>query len=402
MFQFDILNRVRKWKLLALFACAAVGWSQGAVQNRDFEGYPAVVFSNSKLELTVMTKGSSLASVTLVDDPEKRNPLWNPMRMARELGRPVKFDGGTGHFVCVDGFGPVSAEEQAAGLRGHGEAHGEAFAVHSERQGSNTIVSFTAKLPIVQELFTRTFRAINDENVVYVESELTNLMGFDRPVNWAEHATIGSPFLEPGVTVVDVSGSRSQTRPYEAGGPADVQLRLTSGQEFKWPFAPGVGGETINLRLTPNQPHFLDHTATLLDPDREWEWVTAINPRQRLIYGYLFKRAEYPWLQYWGYYPPTGKMARGMEFGTQPFDVPRREVITAGPMFGTPTYRWLPARSTIKTQFLLFYAPAPEGFENVNNVIFENGRIVILDHTAKKQIELPATGGLEFNRSTHR
>jgi hypothetical protein len=63
-----------------------------------------------------------------------------------------------------------------------------------------------------------------------------------------------------------------------------------------------------------------------------------------------------------GYYPPTRKMARGLEFGTQPFDVPRREVITAGPMFGTPKYRWLPAKSKIKTRFLLFYAPVPEGF----------------------------------------
>ncbi len=388
---------MRNWKLLALFAYVVAGWPQGAVKSRDFEGYPAVVFSNAKLELTVMTKGSSLASVTLVEDPDKHNPLWNPMRMARELGRPVKFDGGTGHFVCVDGFGPVSAEEEIAGLRGHGEAHGEMFAVHSERQGSGTTVALTTKLPIVQEMFTRTFRAIDGENVVYVESELTNLMGFDRPVNWAEHATIGSPFLEPGVTVVDVSGSRSQTRPYEANGPADVHLRLTSGQEFKWPFAPGVGGETIDLRHTPEQPHFLDHAATLLDSDREWEWVTAINTKERLIYGYLFKRAEYPWLQYWGYYPPTKKMARGMEFGTQPFDVSRRETITAGQMFGAPTYRWLPAKATIKTRFLLFYAPIPDGFRNVDDVIFENGQIVISDRSAKKQIELPAVGTQKFN-----
>ena len=49
------------------------------------------------------------------------------MRMARELGRPVKFDGGAGLFVCVDGFGPTSPEERAAGLPGHGEAHTETF-----------------------------------------------------------------------------------------------------------------------------------------------------------------------------------------------------------------------------------------------------------------------------------
>lgn len=337
-----------------------------------------------------MTKGSTLANLTLADDSEKLSPLWNPMRMARELGRPVKFDGGAGHFVCVDGFGPTSVEERAAGLPGHGEAHTETFAVHSERRGSSTAVTLTAKLPIVQEVFTRTFRVNDGESVVYVESELENLLGFDRPVNWAEHATIGSPFLEPGVTVVDVSGSRSQTRPYSSTGNGDVQQRLASGQNFTWPFAPGLDGKSVDLRQTPEHPHFLDHAATLLSPDRDLEWVTAINPKKRLIVGYVFKRAEYPWLQYWGNYPPTQKMARGMEFGTQPYDVPRREAISTGTMFDTPTYRWLPAKSKIKTRFLLFYARVPEGFNMVDDVTIDNGQIVIADRSAKKQVKLAA------------
>jgi len=337
-----------------------------------------------------MTKGSTLANLTLTDDSEKLSPLWNPMRMARELGRPVKFDGGAGLFVCVDGFGPVSPEERAAGLPGHGEAHTETFAIHPESQGSSTAVTLTAKLPIVQEVFTRTFRVIDGENVVYVESELENLLGFDRPVNWAEHATIGSPFLEPAVTVVNVSGSRSQTRPYSSKENGDVQERLTSGQDFTWPMAPGLDGKMIDLRLTPAHPHFLDHAATLLDPGRELEWVTAINPKKRLIIGYVFKRADYPWLQHWGYYPPTQKMARGMEFGTQPYDVPRREAISTGAMFNTPTYRWLPAKSKINTRFLIFYTRTPEGFNKVDNVSMENGQIVIADHSANKQIKLAA------------
>jgi tricorn protease-like protein len=154
--------------------------------------------------------------------------------------------------------------------------------------------------------------------------------------------------------------------------------------------APGLVGKKIDLRRTPEHPHFLDHAVTLLDPNRELEWVTAINPKKRLIIGYIFKRADYPWLQYWGYYPPTQKMARGMEFATQPYDVPRREAISTGKMFDTPTYRWLPAKSKIKTRFLLFYAHVPEGFNKVDDVTMENGRIVITDRSAKKKVELAA------------
>ncbi|HMF74543.1 MAG TPA: hypothetical protein VK604_02670 [Bryobacteraceae bacterium] len=385
---------MHKLRFVGVFACLAFCRAQGPVQNSTFENSPSVVLTSSKLQLTIMTKGSTLANLILTDDPEKLSPLWNPMRMARELGRDAQYQGGAGHFVCVDGFGPTSPEERAAGLPGHGEAHTEVFEVHSAHQGSNTAITLTAKLPIVQEQFTRTFRVVDGENVISVESELENLMGFDRPVNWAEHATIGTPLLEPGVTVVDVSGSRSRTRPYPKVDTGNVERRLAPGQDFQWPLAPGLDGKTIDLRQTPLQPHFLDHAVTLLDPARELEWVTALQPKKRLVLGYVFKRAEYPWLQYWGNYPPTLKMARGLEFSTQPFDVSRREVVSAGPMFDTPTYRWLPAKSKIKTRFLLFYAHVPEGFTKVDDVTVENGQIVITDRAANKQVKLTATEGL--------
>ncbi len=390
---------MRNLKFLGILTCVVACLSPAAAQHGTFEGYPSITLSNGKLELTIMVKGSALSNLVLADDTEKISPLWNPMRAERELGRPVTFEGGTGHFVCVDGFGAPSAEERAAGLPFHGEAHTETFDVHSERQGSSTIVAMTARLPIVQESFTRTFQAVDGENVIYVESGLESSLGFDRPVNWAEHATLGPPFLESGVTVVDLSGSRSRTRPYETMDNGEVQRRLASGQDFTWPLAPaldgkGLDGKIVDLRQTPDHPHYLDHAATLLDPTRTVEWVTAINLQEHLIFGYLFKRTDYPWLQYWGYYPPNGKFARGMEFSTQPFDIGRREVVTAGPMFDTPTYRWLPAKSTIKSRFLLFYARVPENFRKVDDVRIENGQIVIEDQSAHLQVKLAASRGL--------
>jgi hypothetical protein len=79
-----------------------------------------------------------------------------------------------------------------------------------------------------------------------------------------------------------------------------------------------------------------------------------------------------------------------MEFATQPYDVPRREAISAGKMFDTPTYRWLPAKSKIRTRFLLFYTHVPEGFNKVDDVTMKNGQIAIADHSAKKEVKLAA------------
>src|SRR5689334_8957646 len=97
----------------AVWAALAQAPDSGFLKSASFEEIPALLMSNDKLELTVLTNGGALANLVLRDDPEKLSPFWNPMRYARETGR--KHTGySMGHFVCVDGFGPVSPEEKQA------------------------------------------------------------------------------------------------------------------------------------------------------------------------------------------------------------------------------------------------------------------------------------------------
>jgi hypothetical protein len=83
-----------------------------------------------------------------------------------------------------------------------------------------------------------------------------------------------------------------------------------------------------------------------------------------------------------------------MEFSTQPYDLPRREVIQTNTMFDTPTYRWLPAKSKIASSFLLFYTRVEEGFAKVDDVLLEGGKIIVEDKAARKKIVLTASRGL--------
>jgi hypothetical protein len=64
-------------------------------------------------------------------------------------------------------------------------------------------------------------------------------------------------------------------------------------------------------------------------------------------------------------------------------------------MFDTPMYRWLPAKATLTTKFLMFYARVPEGFTKVDDVRMENGQIVVEDRTAQKEIRLAASRNLD-------
>lgn len=343
------------------------------------DGRPALDLSNDKLILTMRKQGGSMVRLLLSDDAKSVNPLHARL----------------GHFVCVDGFGPVSEEERKAGLPGHGEANRVPWEMtSSERKDGVLAVAFSATLPLVQEVFRRTVRMVDGENVVYIESELENLMAFDRPVNWGEHSTIGPPFLERGKTVVEMSARRAMTRSHESQTDGQPH-RLASFKEFAWPMAPGLNGESIDVRPVPTAAPIGDHTTSLMDPSRKLVFVTAFHPEQRLLLGYVFRREEYPWTQLWEFYPAASeRLARGLEFAVQPFDMPRRDVIQTNSMFDTPTYRWLPAKSTIGSAFLMFYVRTPEGFRKVDDVTLDGGKLTIRDRTSGAEMTLPASRGL--------
>jgi hypothetical protein len=365
--------------------CAvALTFAVNAQELTILDDRPVVVLQNEKLSLTLRQTGGSMVRLLLKDDPDQINPMHS-----------------LGHFVCVDGFGPSSNEERAAGLPMHGEANRVPWESDRAASGSTTLpngrivhsYSFRAVLPLVHETFRRTIHLVQGEQVVYVDSELESLLAFDRPINWGEHATIGPPFLELGKTVVDMSATRAMTRSYDSQS-ANPPHRLADFKEFQWPMAPGVNGELIDVRPAPSSTPVGDHTTSLMDPSRELVYVTALHPERRLLLGYIFKRAEFPWTQLWENYPANGRLARGLEFAVQPFDMARRDVIQQNRLLGAPTYRWLPAKSKVTAAFLMFYTRTPAGMARVDDVRLEDGQIIVEDRSTGRTLTLPASRGL--------
>jgi hypothetical protein len=356
-----------------------------------FEGRPALRLSNNKLELTVFPEGGAMADLVLVGQTDRLSPIWNPIRLAREAGQNPPTSFSRGHFVCVDGFGPVSAEERAAGLPMHGEAQALPWTLDSyQQQGGTASATFSVKLPLAQEVLTRTYRVVQGENIVWVKSDLENLLSFDRPVFWGEHATIGAPFLEPGKVVVDMPVSRAKTKAYELQA-STANRRLQPFADFNWPLAPTRDGGRLDLRSAPLKPGALDHATSLLDASRQLGFVTALHTERKLLVGWVFRREEFPWVQTWLSYPAENRMVRGLEFATQPFDLPRAEVLKAGPLFDTPVFRMLAARSKITSSFLMFYTQVPDGFSRVDDVRLEGGTLTIEDRTAARTVRLAAS-----------
>ena len=326
-------------------------------------GAMPIALANDKIELTTLTRGGTFAKLLLRD------------------GEPLSPLGRLGHLLALDGFGAPSPEEAALGMPFHGEVGRQIFEVVATHE-SGPLHSLTMRttLPLAQEVFTRTIELAEGESVVRVTSDLESLLSVDRPISWAEHATLGPPFMESGKVVVDMSAANCRVRPSK---PGPIPGHLVYDKDFKWPMAPTVDGRQADLRVIPTAHNWLDLASCQMDPARQLEFVTALHLEKHLIFGYVFRREDYPWLMSWMNFTGDDRAARGMEFSTQTFDVSHREAVAMSPLFGTPTFRWLPAKSKIETRFLMFYTRVPAEFTRIDNVTFANARITILDHSGK-------------------
>ena len=376
-------------RVLVLMAAASVLFALDAVEPREtsWEGQNATVLSSGTIDLTVLTQGAAVASLVLTDEGEPLDPLWNPLRLAREAGKQAEFDGAAGHFLTLDGLAAPG-----------GEVRQQAFSVSPSREEKASILTVSGTLPRSYESMTRTYKVVDGESVVTVDTVIENLQNVERPLEWMEEATFGAPFIVPGVSAVDISGTRSVTKRYDpADSLAPLERRLLSEDEFTWPMVTGVSRRPINLRNSPGNPRFVDDFTTLLNPSREFAFVTVINTFRQLVIGYVFRTADYPWIRHWGYFPSEHAEVRRIAFGTEPLEMSQRDAVSMGSMWDAPVYRKLPARGKLSTRFLMFTARTPDGFRKVDDVRLENGELVVEDKGSGKTIRLAASSSLTRN-----
>jgi hypothetical protein len=354
--------------------------------------------------LAVLEGGGHISELGLNAAPGV-NPLWKPPWVTVDPQRylPGKHErvygtrpdgkllaGIAGHSLSFDHFGPPSNEETAAGLATHGEA-----AVAKWRRletASGAGFAYGCTLRAAQISFRRSIVLDRTHPVVRVEECAENLSRYDRPISWNEHVTFGPPFLEPGITVFDMPATRAKVCP-----PGYSQkIFLQPDAEFTWPHGPGKSGAVRNLRTTPAE-RFGHYTAQLLDPKLAIAFISACNPRQRLLVLYVFRRQDFPWVGNWEERnhrrnAPWNEQTfcRGLEFSTTPFAIPRRDTIDQGPLFGERTYRWLSAKSSTRIRFMILLCPVANDFGGVRQVSITDGRALIREAgTGERELEVP-------------
>jgi hypothetical protein len=328
----------------------------------------AASIENDAIRVTVLEEGGHVAEIC--DRATGVNPLWTPEWPSIEPStydrsrHPEYGDGADasllaglmGHNLCLDMFGGPSDAEAAAGLPVHGEVSTARFAIDLHgRQG----LTMHTRLAEAQLDLERHLELV--DRAVRVRERVTNRTATDRAVAWTQHVTIGPPFLEPGRTGLRTSARRA--RVFEGTfGPAGY---LVPGADFDWPMAPLQRGGTADLRVYNGAAQSAGYTAQQMDPDSEDAFVVAFSPTAQLAFGCVWRRTDFPWLGLWEENrarpaaPWNGRtLTWGLEFGASPFPETRRQMIERGPLFGTPTMRWIPARQTVEVEYWILITPA--------------------------------------------
>lgn len=327
---------------------------------QHFLGRRAASIENADLRVTVLEHGGHIAEI--FDKAAGVNPLWTPPWQTIE---PLAYGpansalygegsdgpllaGIMGHNLCLDIFGPPTDDEARAGLTAHGEGSVAPYQLtaHGEE------LTAKAEFPIAGLDFERRIRLRG--RTVDVRETLTNVTSVDRAIGWTQHVTLGPPFLECGVTEFCASATRSMT--FESTFGADDYLR--PAVEFEWPMAPVLDGGSIDLRVFTDAKRSSAYTAHLMDQDRPTAFFAAFSPAFRLVFGYAWRSADFPWMGIWEenhsrlQSPWNGRtLTRGMEFGVSPMPETRQAMVDRGRMFGVPCFRSIAAGTSVSVEY---------------------------------------------------
>jgi hypothetical protein len=335
-------------------------------------GRPSVVLESPAAKLVIDLGGGSIVDFHLAAGG--LNPLrWIGPADQNAVLRPMA------HFLCLDRWGPPSEAEQRNGMSFHGEAGRVRWREFDAPEHSNRKVfaAMGAMLPIAGLEVRRTVHLSEAAGVFSVSETVSNRNKLGRVYNMVQHATIGPPFLDEN-TVVDSNAQRGFMQSSPLPNPEQPETR--------WPEAIKQG-KPVDLRHLTSDP---DPNVVSFVVDGDLGWVTATNASKELLLGYIWRTADYPWLNIWRHVADGKPLARGLEFGTTGLHQPFKVLIAKPSIFGRPTFTYLDAGDSATRSYAGFLVKVPRDFRGVDRVINRRGQLVIYERGGERQVPIPA------------
>ncbi|MFY0653069.1 MAG: hypothetical protein JXQ96_13595 [Cyclobacteriaceae bacterium] len=332
----------------------------------------SITIENNEISLDVDLRGGMYTNLVVKEKPV--NPLvWKltPEQMP-ENNRPFIF---AGHFLCTGRWGSPSKGEMIAGVPHNGEVNTERWSV-DERQEANSAMSvlMSCKAPIENLDVTRKITIPKQGHYFLVEETFKNNKPIDRLSNVVQHGTIAAPFLTEN-TIINTNATR--------GFDQRTNYKYLEDSSFLWPEGKMSNGGNIDLRTVISTDGYV---TTHIFED-ETGWITAHNPQQNLLLGYIWKTSEYPWLNVWHHSKEGKPFVQGLEFGTtglgQPYKLLLENNVT---FYGRNSFEMMDAGEIKEKSWICFYVLVPEEFGEARQITLDEEMITIM---GSSKVEIP-------------
>ncbi len=361
-----------------LFLLAILTVSPPSMAQTTVKGRRAIVLEGKVAQLVVDLGGGSITDFHLRS--QGISPLNWGMADKSTTPRPM------GHFVCLDRWGQPSDAEIKNGMPFHGEASSVEWKVAQQPQerGKHVQAEMTASLPLAGLNVKRRVALSATGAFFTVREEVTNVNRLGRLYNIVQHATIGPPFLDES-TIVDANARKGFMQGSPLPNPEEPSVSWPEGRQ---------DGQPVNLRHLTNShdPNVVSFTI-----DEEYGWVTACNPAQGLMIGYLWRTSEYPWFNAWRHVENGKPFARGLEFGTTGLHQPFPVLVKKGKIFGRTIYEYLDAGETATKSYICFLMEIPKNYAGVSSITYKGGVLTLHERSGSPERDLKLEVGNPFD-----
>ena len=306
-----------------------------------------ITYENDQFVLGIDLIGGAYRDFYLKGKP--LNPFgWTLLESQMpENNRPFTFDG---HFLCTGRWGAPSEGEIKAGIPHNGEVNTQLWQVRNQRQENGMqIIDMSVKAPIEKLDVRREIFIPEDGHYFLVKEWFTNNLPIGRISNVVQHGTIASPFLSES-TIINTNATH--------GFDQRTNYKYLEDSSFLWPSGKMADGSAIDLSRVGSDMGFV--TSHIFEDSIGW--ITAFNPEQNLLMGYVWKTNEYPWLNVWHMSKEGRPFVQGLEFGTtglgQPYKLLTENNVT---FFGRNSFEYIDAGESMEKSWICFMIEVPAG-----------------------------------------
>ena len=366
---------------------ALAGLVGGLVCGSGFE-LPAaepglVTLNNPQSVLAVTTAGGGIVEIRLKGNSV--NPLnWTIHGLEPvEPGKPYL----RGHFLCLARWGAPSAAEAKRGVPFHGEAPRVNWKLSRAPEAADKYqwLTMECRLPLAGLSVVRKITLARNSGVALISETVVNDRKLGRIYNMVQHPSIAAPFLDDS-TLVDSNAPRGISQEGEVPARGETPSL--------WPQMV-IGKQQVALRRfrsAQSDGTIHDVSSFVFENTARNGWVTAANPKAKLLLGYVWKTRHYPWLNIWRHREGGRVKSRGLEFGTTGLHQPYSTLVAQGKIFDRPLYTFIDAGQSTTREYMVFVTEVPANYAGVHRlVVGDNKDELVLWEQApgKRRIRVP-------------